>query len=81
MPRKDPKLIVASVRSAAARRAVNDQHILIAKLKVAGQPTLEVEQTLQTYRSILRHLEAHEEKLRNERRAKKTETKKPKISN
>lgn len=79
MPRKDPKLTVASRRTAEARRAVNDQHTLIARLTVAGEPTLEAVQILQTYLSILWHLEAHEEKLRKERRAKKTETKKTEI--
>ncbi len=77
MPRRNPKLIVASMRTAEARRAVNNQHVLIARLKVARHPTSEAEQTLAMYLSILAHLEAHEQKLRNERRAKKTETKKP----
>jgi hypothetical protein len=80
MPRRNPKLIVASMRTAEARRAVDNQRGLIARLKVAGHPTSEAEQTLQTYLSILEHLEAHEQKLREERRAKKTSTKKPKIS-
>ena len=35
LPRRNPKLIVASVRTAEARRAVNNQHVLIARLKVA----------------------------------------------
>ncbi len=80
MPKPNPKLIVASMRTAEARRAVDNQRGLIARLKVAGQPTLEAEQSLQTYLSMLRHLEVHEERLRKERRAQKTETKKPKIS-
>jgi len=81
MPRKNPKLIVASVRTTEARHAVSNQHTLIARLKAAGHPTLEAEQTLLTYLSILSHLEAHEKKLKEERRARKTETKNRKISN
>ena len=81
LPRRNPKLIVASVRTAEARRAVNNQHVLIARLKVGGHATSEAEQNLETHLSILRHLEAHEQKLRKERRVKKTSTKKPEISN
>ena len=82
MPRRNPKLIVASMRTAEARRAVDNQHGLITRLKVARHPTSEAEQTLQTYLSILANLEAHEQKLRNARRVKKTSTKKkPQISN
>jgi len=82
MPRRNPKLIVASMRTAEARRAVDNQRGLIARLKIAGHSISEAEQTLQTYLSILANLEAHEQQLRNARRAKKTSTKKkPEISN
>ncbi len=82
MPRRTPKLIVAAMRTAEARCAVDNQHGLITRLKVARHPTSEAEQTLQAYLSILANLEAHEQKLRNARRAKKTSTKKkPEISN
>jgi hypothetical protein len=47
------------------------------RLEAAGHPTSDAEQMLQTYLSMLEHLEAHEQKLREERRAKKTETRKP----
>ena len=77
MPRSDPKLIVAAMRSAEARRAVDNQRGLIAQLKALGQSASDEEQTLQTYVSMLEHLEAHERKLREQRRAKRIETKKP----
>jgi hypothetical protein len=70
-----PKLVVAALRSAQARRVVANQRDLIARLKAAGHPTSKAEQLLQTYPSMLKHLEAHQQKLRDERKAKKTETK------
>jgi hypothetical protein len=70
-----PKLVVAALRSAQARRVVANQRDLIARLKAAGHPTSEAEQLLQTYLSMLKHLEAHQQKLRDQRKAKKTETK------
>jgi hypothetical protein len=71
-----PKLVVAALRSAQARRVVAKQRDLIARLKAAGHLTSDAEQMLQTYLSMLKHLEAHHQKLGDERRAKKTETKK-----
>ena len=71
-----PKLVVAALRSAQAKRIVANQRDLIARLKAAGHPTSDAEQMLQTYLSMLEHLEAHQQKLREQRRAKKTETKK-----
>lgn len=65
------------MRSAEARRAVDNQRGLIAQLKALGESTSDAEHTLQTYISMLEHLDAHEQKLREQRRAKKTETKKP----
>ena len=77
MPRKSPKLIVAAQRAAEARRVVANQRDLIAKLKASGHPASDAEQLLQTYVSMLEHLEGHERRIRTERRAKKAETKKP----
>ena len=71
-----PKLVVAELRSAQARRIVANQRDLIARLKAAGHPTSDAEQRLQTYLSMLEHLEAHQRKHRDERRTKKAETKK-----
>ena len=63
MPRPNPKLIVAAMRSAEARRAVDNQRGLIAQLKALGESTSDAEHTLQTYMSMLEHLDAHEQKL------------------
>jgi hypothetical protein len=71
MPRPNPKLIVAAMRSAEARRAVDNQRGLIAQLKALGESTSDAEHTLQTYIRMLEHLDAHEQKLREQRRAKK----------
>jgi hypothetical protein len=71
-----PKLVVAALHSAQAKRIVANQRDLIARLKAAGHPTSDAEQMLQTYLSMLEHLEAHQQKLRDQRRAKKAETKK-----
>ena len=76
MPRKHPKLIVAAHRAAEARRAVENQRVIIAVLKAKGELTLEAEATLQMYLSALKLLESHEWKVRQERKAKKGETKK-----
>jgi len=76
MPRKHPKLIVAAHRAAEARRAVENQRGRIAVLKAKGESTLEAEATLQMYLSSLKLLEDHESKIRQERKAKKSETKK-----
>ena len=78
MPRKSPKLILAAGRAAEARRIVARQEQFIAGLKASGQPTREAEQTLQLYMSALKTLEGHEQKLREERLAKRRETKKRK---
>jgi hypothetical protein len=78
MPRKSPKLILAAERAAEARRIVARQERLIAGLRASGQPTLEAEQSLRLYMSALKTLEGHEQKLREERRAKRRETKKRK---
>jgi len=72
MPRRHPILIAASARLARARQIVADQRDLIAKLQLAGRPTVEAEKTLQTYESSLRHLEEHERKVREEFRRNRT---------
>ena len=77
MPRKQPKLILAALRAAEARRIVANQRGLIAVLKAKGESTLQAEATLQMYLSSLKLLEDHEWKIRQERKAKKGETKKP----
>ncbi len=78
MPRKQPKLILAAFRAAEARRIVANQRGLIAVLQTKGQPTLEAEGMLEVYLSSLKLLEDHEWKMRQERKAKKGETKKTK---
>ncbi len=84
MPRKRTKLVVAKARTklvvvkartAEARRLVTRQQDLIATLKLSKQPTVDAEGTLQTYISALKHLEAHEDKVRAEVSARKHETK------
>jgi len=77
MPRKQPKLILAAHRAAEARRIVENQRGLIAVLKAKGESTLQAEATLQMYLSSLKLLEDQEWKIRQERKAKKGETKKP----
>jgi hypothetical protein len=46
-------------------------------LQAKGEPTLDAEGMLDVYLSSLKLLEDHEWKLRQERKAKKGETKKP----
>jgi hypothetical protein len=77
MPRKHPKLILAAHRAAEARRIVADQRVLIAMLQAKAEPTSDAEGMLQVYLSSLKLLEDHEWKIRQERKAKKGETKKP----
>jgi hypothetical protein len=48
---------------------------LLEELRVAGAPTHEAEGALRIYASSLMHLLAHEQKLKEEARAKKGETK------
>ena len=77
MPRKQPKLILAAYRVAEARRIVAHQRGLIAMLKAKEEPAVEAHGMLQVYLSSLKLLEDHEWKIRQEREAKKRETKKP----
>ena len=76
MPRKKAELIVAAQRIAEARRIASAQRDLVARLKATGQPAWEAESALQSYLSSLKHLEDHEEKLKQENKEKKRENKK-----
>jgi len=78
MPRKQPKLISAAYRAVEARRIVAHQRGLVAMLQAKGEPTSDAEGMLQVYLSSLKLLEDHEWKIRQERKAKKGETKKTK---
>jgi hypothetical protein len=64
MPRKQAILVAATKRVAVARRLIVDQQDLIARLRALKQPTTDAEAMLQTYRSALRHLEDHEDKIK-----------------
>jgi len=77
MPRKKVKLIVAAQRVAEARRIVDEQTTLIARLRAAGHPTFDAGRALGSYISALKHLENHERRMRHENRPKRRETKKP----
>ncbi len=76
MPRPNPKLVMAAARVAEARRIVAGQRLLIETLNASRQPTQDAEALLETYVSALKVLEGHEQRLREERRAKGRETKK-----
>lgn len=76
MPRNNPKLILAAIRAAEARRIVARQERLIAGFKASGKPTLEAEQYLQMYISALKLLEDDEHTIWETRRTKMRETKK-----
>jgi hypothetical protein len=77
MPRKHAALVVASQRVAEARRLIADQQGLIARLRALKQPTTDAEAMLQTYRSALRHLEDHEDKIKQDLKARMGGTRKP----
>jgi hypothetical protein len=70
MPRRDPKLIVAATRAAEGRRIVAGQRLLVETLKASGKPSEDAEVSLELYISALKVLEYHEQRLREERRAK-----------
>ena len=76
MPSKRPKLRVLADRIAEARRIVEAQQTLKMKLQTGGQSTTEAESTLKICVSSLLHLQAYAEKLQEEAKAKKGETKK-----
>ena len=78
MPRRrlpKPKLLLLAERIAEARLIIDAQQMLLEKLCVAGVPTHEDERVLRTYISSLKHLLAHQRKLKKECEAKKGETK------
>ena len=56
MPRRNPKLIVASMRTAEARRAVDNQRGLIARLKVADIQRLRLNSPFRPTSACLRTL-------------------------
>jgi hypothetical protein len=76
MPRKKQKLIVAAHRVAEARRIIANLDDRIVTLKTLGRPTLEDERTLETCLSSLKHLEDHEQRIKEQDKTKKHETKK-----
>jgi hypothetical protein len=80
MPRRNPKLIAAAHRVAEARRIVADQRALIARLKAFRLPVVDAEATLEMYIGSLTLLEDHERRMKEENKAKKSETRKPKLS-
>ena len=80
MPRKHATLVAAAKRIAVARRLIVDQQDLIARLRASKQPTADAEAMLQTYRSALRHLEDHEDKIKQDLKARTGRTRR-KISN
>jgi DNA-directed RNA polymerase subunit RPC12/RpoP len=71
MPRKTPKLMEVRARIAEARRIVDVQIGLVARLRAMGKPTLEAEDLLNTYTSGLAHLQAYARTLREEANAKR----------
>jgi hypothetical protein len=64
MRRQQAILVAATKRVSVARRLIVDQQDLIARLRALKQPTTDAEAMLQTYRSALRHLEDHEDKIK-----------------
>jgi hypothetical protein len=78
MPKKASKLALLADQIAVARRIIEGQQTLLEKLRIKGEPTREAEGALRTYVSSLMHLLAHEDKIKNEAKAKKGETRKKK---
>jgi hypothetical protein len=68
--------LLAACRVAEARQIVADQHALIARLTAMDRPTFEAKGWLQTYLSALKLLEAHEDRIREDNKAKRGETRK-----
>ena len=73
--RKKSQIALLSDQVAEARRIIDAQQVLLEKLRVEGAPTHEAEGALRIYASSLMHLLAHEQKLKEEARAQKGETK------
>jgi hypothetical protein len=76
LPKRRPKLAMLAVRVAEARGIIEAQQIKLMKLQASGQSTYEAEGALRIYVSSLLHLLAHAEKLQEEAKALKGETKK-----
>ena len=70
--------LLAAFRVAKAKRIVADQRVLIARLRAAGQPTLDAESSLQIYLSALKLLEAPEQR-KSEKRIKRKRAKQERI--
>jgi hypothetical protein len=79
LPRRNPKLIVASVRTAEARRAVNNQHVLIARLKVGGMQHLRLNKTLRRTSAYLGTLKPTNKNLEKSAESKKPVRKSPRF--
>jgi hypothetical protein len=78
MPKRAPKLALLADRIAVARRIIDEQQTIVEKLRIGEEPTREAESALRTYVSSLMHLLAHEDKMKNEAKVKKGETRKKK---
>ena len=68
--------LLAACRVAEARQIVADQRALIARLTAMDRPTFEAEGWLQMYLNVLKLLEAHEDRIREDNKAKRGETRK-----
>ena len=73
MRRPNPNLSVAKSRVAIARKIIEDQRALVARLRSAGKPFDHEEKRLRTYESALVHLGNQERVLDEVRWAKITE--------
>jgi hypothetical protein len=78
MPKKRPKLVALEHRVAEARRIIEEQQALLVKLRASGTSTYEAEGALRTYASSLMHLLSHEQKMKEEAKAKRGESRKKK---
>jgi hypothetical protein len=75
LPKKWPKLAMLADRISEARRIIEAQQAQLMKLQASGQSTFEAEGALRIYVSSLLHLLARAEKLQEEAKALKGETK------
>ena len=73
--KKQPNLAMLADRIAEARRIIEVQQAQLVKLQASSQSTNEAEGALRIYVSSLLHLLAHAEKLQEEAKALKGETK------
>jgi hypothetical protein len=72
--RKKSKIALLSVQVAEARRIIDAKQACLRTSR-RRYPTHEAEGALRTYASSLMHLLVHEQKLKEEARAQKSETK------